>query len=57
MGKIEHHVLCIQPHSDDVLFSCSHVLFDPTYEVQVLTVENDLKRAEQHLRYKTHFIP
>ena len=37
-------LLLIQPHSDDILFSCSHFLFLPQYEVQVLTVENDPKR-------------
>jgi len=37
-------LLIVQPHSDDVLFSCSHLLFLPEYEVQVLTVENDPKR-------------
>jgi len=37
-------LLIISPHSDDVLFSCSHLLFLPEYEVQVLTVENDPKR-------------
>jgi len=37
-------LLLIQPHSDDILFCCSHLLFLPQYEVQVLTVENDTKR-------------
>ena len=37
-------LLIISTHSDDVLFSCSHLLFLPEYEVQVLTVENDPKR-------------
>lgn len=40
-------LLLIQPHSDDILFSCSHFLFLPQYEVQVLTVENDLKRIAE----------
>ena len=37
----------IQPHSDDGLFSCSHILFMPEYEVQVLTVESDPKRIAE----------
>lgn len=45
MGKMKR--LAIQPHSDDILFSCSHILFDPDYEVQVLTVENDKRRIEE----------
>jgi len=40
-------LLLIQPHSDDILFSCSHFLFLPQYEVQVLTVENDPKRIAE----------
>ena len=40
-------LLLIQPHSDDILFSCSHLLFLPQYEVQVLTVENDPKRIAE----------
>lgn len=40
-------LLLIQPHSDDILFSCSHILFLPQYEVQVLTVENDPKRISE----------
>ena len=46
MGKIKK-ILIIQPHSDDILFSCSHFLFLPQYEVQVLTVENDPKRIAE----------
>lgn len=37
-------LLIVSPHSDDALFCCSHTLFLPEYEVQVLTVENDSKR-------------
>lgn len=37
-------LLIVSPHSDDALFCCSHTLFMPEYEVQVLTVENDSKR-------------
>jgi len=40
-------LLIIQPHSDDALFSASFALFLPTIEVQVLTIENDYKRAEE----------
>lgn len=44
-------LLIIQPHSDDALFSCSHTLFYPEeYEVQILTVETDKKRAEEDRR-------
>lgn len=39
--------LIVSPHSDDALFSCSHVLLLPDYEVQVLTVENDPKRVSE----------
>lgn len=39
--------LIVQPHSDDALFCCSHILFKPQYEVQVLTVENDPKRIAE----------
>lgn len=49
MGKVENKqkLLCIQPHSDDVLFSASHVLFSDAYEVQVLCVESDPKRVPE----------
>lgn len=48
MGKVKEKLLLIQPHSDDILFSCSHYLFFPEkYEVQVLTVENDEKRISE----------
>ena len=40
-------LLCIQPHSDDVLFSASHFLFDERYEVEVLTIENNAKRVAE----------
>lgn len=39
--------LLIQPHSDDVLFGCAHVLFDQNCETEVLTVENDPKRVKE----------
>jgi hypothetical protein len=42
--KCDEKLLIVSPHSDDALFSCSHLLFFPEYEVQVLTVENDKKR-------------
>ena len=40
-------LLCIQPHSDDILFSASHFLFDERYEVEVLTIENNAKRVSE----------
>ena len=40
--------LIISPHSDDALFSASHLLFDKEhYEVSVLTVENDPIRIKE----------
>ena len=39
--------LILQPHSDDVLFSCSKLLFDSGNEVEILTVENDPKRVKE----------
>lgn len=51
MGKKEvKKYLIVSPHSDDALFSCSHVLFFPEYEVQVLVVENDERRAAEDER-------
>ena len=39
-------LLCIQPHSDDLLLSASHVLLDSdAYTVSVLCVESDPKRV------------
>lgn len=40
-------LLCIQPHSDDVLFSAAHFLFDDSYKVEVLTIENNEKRVKE----------
>lgn len=40
-------ILCIQPHSDDVLFSASHFLFDKKYNTEVLTIENNEKRVKE----------
>ena len=41
-------LLCIQPHSDDLLLSASHVLLDSdAYEVHVLCVESDPKRVPE----------
>lgn len=37
----------IQPHSDDLLFSCSHLLFDDNFEKQVLTIESNPKRIKE----------
>lgn len=39
--------LIIQPHSDDALFNCFHILINPELEVEVLTIENDPKRSEE----------
>lgn len=46
MGKVKK-LLLIQPHSDDLLFSCSHLLFDDSFEKQVLTIENNPKRIKE----------
>lgn len=40
-------LLFIQPHSDDVLFSASTLLFNSQYKRQVLTVENNVKRLKE----------
>lgn len=40
-------LLIVQPHSDDILFSCSGFLFLPNYEVEVLTIENNKKRIAE----------
>lgn len=57
MGKVEK-LLCIQPHSDDVLFSASHVLLSGNYEAQVLCVEFDPKReAEDRKLYEFLGVP
>lgn len=42
--------LIIQPHSDDALLNCGHLLFAPNVRVHILTVENDPKRAEEDRR-------
>lgn len=41
-------LLLVQPHSDDILFSCSYFLLHPEeYEVEVLTIENNPKRIAE----------
>ena len=40
-------LLCIQPHSDDILFSAAHFLFDERYEVEILTIEHNAKRVAE----------
>lgn len=40
-------ILAIQPHSDDVLLSASHLLLSGKYDVQVLCVESDPKRVPE----------
>lgn len=50
MSKKLQKILCIQPHSDDVLLSASHVLLNGDYEVQVLCVESDPKRVPEDQR-------
>ena len=47
MAKKKIKLLCVQPHSDDVLFSASHFLFDDKYEVEILTIENNTKRVAE----------
>lgn len=47
MGKERIKCLLIQPHSDDVLFSCSHILFSDKYDCEVLTIENNPKRVAE----------
>src|SRR5574344_1468473 len=58
MAKKKIKLLCVQPHSDDVLFSASHFLFDDKYEVEILTIENNTKRvAEDKKLYEFLGIP
>ena len=58
MAKKKIKLLCVQPHSDDVLFSASHFLFDDKYEVEILTIENNTKRvAEDEKLYEFLGIP
>lgn len=56
--KRNKKLLLVQPHSDDILFSCSHLLFDDSYEKEVLTIENNSKRiAEDEKLYSFLDIP
>lgn len=56
--KRNKKLLLVQPHSDDILFSCSHLLFDDSYEKEVLTIENNSKRiAEDESLYQFLGIP
>lgn len=52
-------ILCVQPHSDDILFSASHFLFDSDrFDVSVLTIEPNPKRiAEDEKLYGFLGIP
>lgn len=51
-------LLCIQPHSDDILLSAAHLLFSDKYEVSILTVENNPKRVKEDEKlYKFLSIP
>lgn len=51
-------LLIVQPHSDDALFSCSNFLFNPEYQVEILTIENNSKRIEEDKKlYKFLNIP
>lgn len=43
-------MLLIQPHSDDILFSCSHLLFNNLFDKQILTIENNQKRIDEDKR-------
>lgn len=47
----------VQPHSDDILFSCSHVLFNhEQYDnIVILTVENNPKRIEEDKKLEDLF--
>lgn len=46
MKKSKPNVLLVQPHSDDILFSCSNVLFnhEKYNDITILTIENNPKR-------------
>ena len=56
--KRNKKLLLVQPHSDDILFSCSHLLFDDSYEKEILTIENNSKRiAEDEKLYSFLGIP
>ena len=58
MAKKKIKLLCVQPHSDDVLFSASHFLFDERYEAEILTIENNAKRvAEDEKLYEFLGVP
>ena len=47
MKNSKQKLLLVQPHSDDILFSCSYFLFSDKYDVEVLTVENNEKRIAE----------
>lgn len=47
MAKKAKKILLIQPHSDDVLFSASHVILTVPEVCEVLTVENNPKRVKE----------
>lgn len=58
MKNSKQKLLLVQPHSDDILFSCSYFLFSDKYDVEVLTVENNEKRiAEDKALFKFIGIP
>ena len=58
MKNSKQKLLLVQPHSDDILFSCSCFLFSDKYDVEVLTVENNEKRiAEDKALFKFIGIP
>lgn len=46
MGKVVKYLI-VQPHSDDALFSCAHPILGDNFEVQILTVENNVKRIKE----------
>lgn len=51
-------ILIVQPHSDDALFSASHLFFSGDSDVRVLTIENNKKRiAEDEKLYDFLTIP
>lgn len=45
--KKKTKMLLIQPHSDDILFSASHLLFNDEIDKEVLTIENNVKRVKE----------
>ena len=55
--KKKKNLLLIQPHSDDILFSASHFLFNKKKygDIKILTVESNFDRLEEDLDICNHF--